>query len=162
MILWMGRDLLEHLPTTRTCDAQLCAVYPSSTSIRTLPASLTVLFPYSPSHPLNPGAHLFRAALTICFKPCLFASLFLPRILLNLVNQHNSQLPCPRRPSLPTPLLSSPFSFLVLNCPVNAPALISISFHPSTTLLFPTPPGASPVSHSPSFTFQNLHPLPTH
>lgn len=53
-------DLLEQLPTTRTFDSHPRAVYPRSTFIRTPRASLSpLLFPYSPSHPLNPGAHLF-------------------------------------------------------------------------------------------------------
>ena len=68
-----------------TLDPHPCAVSPRLKSIRPPQASLNpVLFPHSPSHPLNPGVHFFLAPFTLCFQPCLFTSLSGPWILLNL------------------------------------------------------------------------------
>lgn len=63
-------------------------------------------------------------------------------------------------PSLLTPFLFS--AFLVPDCLINAPSLVSISFHPSTTLLFLTPPGtSSPVSRSTFSHFEEFTPTAT-
>lgn len=120
-----------------------------------------MLFPYSPSHPLNPEPSLPSSSHPLLSAPSLHFTIFT----LDLAEPHQltqfRRYPVPHRHHFLHP--SSLFFqlFWSPSCPINALALISLSLHPSTTLFFLTPPGTSPVFHSPSFTFKNLHPLPT-
>ena len=97
------------------------AVCPSSAPTRTPLTSLNpVLFPSSPSHPLNPGAHLCLTPFSLRYQPCLFTSQLLPWVLLKLVSYYNSPVHLSHTASTSYTLaLLSLQLFWFSNCPIN-------------------------------------------
>jgi hypothetical protein len=156
-------DLLKHLSATCTFRSHPVQAIPvlHPPGLPQLP--LTSSIPLLPIPTFKSWGPFLPCSLTVCFQHCLFASLFhLVSCWISSINTIPQSL-CPRSLSLRTALLYvvSFQLFWSQNCPTNAHLLSLYSFYPSTALLFTTPPGCSPGSHTSSLTFLNVHPSPT-